>query len=194
MKHSYRYYRFKIFIVLLSALLLSAYISPVYAHLIQLPTHFYQLTSPAAQISDHTKLDTKQLEALVILIPDFQEQPAKNPAHIRAMQLFLQNNVPLPTELCNNKKNLHVTGIYFDWQDKVGMNTLKEPGHILASGLDTLFTHIECPLIIIALGRAGLVTHYASHHMKRTIPTLIELGTPLPKDSQYAEFLPNTHI
>ena len=163
-----------------------------------LPVNFYRLIidNQTNIIKTSDKFDNNQtIQALYILIPDFIDSaPSTDSTLLIHMQAFIQNGLTIPTDLIN--KNLQATPLYFDWQDKIGMNTLKEPAQSLARGLDALLASINCPCIVVTLGRAGLLLNNASQNMKNKISVTIQLGTPIPKtiEHQYADFLPNTNI
>ncbi len=91
--------------------------------------------------------------------------------------------------------------LHFGWSDKGGKNNLIDAAQAFSKALAQLHRNFKksynCHYLVVAEGRSGLLLNYATQHPLKgeafTIGVAIEIGTPLPPDTEKAhrDFYPN---
>ena len=91
--------------------------------------------------------------------------------------------------------------LHFGWSDKGGKNNLIDAAQAFSKALAQLHRNFKksynCHYIVVTEGRSGLLLNYATQQSLKgegfTIEVAIEIGTPLPPDTEkaYRDFYPN---
>jgi hypothetical protein len=135
-------------------------------------------------------------QIVFVLVPAAAESFTKdNKAH-EVLKKFTNNNkikVPYSFFSANSpSKTTYPLCVYFDWLDtSPSTNKLNTPAYKLAEGLDYLHS-LKSKCIVVTQGRGGLVFNAATHQLKKPVQVAIQLGTPIPQETKYASFMPNT--
>lgn len=170
-------------------------LSALEGRLARLPDHFYMIGKDKnPSLFDPSK---QQHHIILIVVPAAAESAKKDTNATKSLMAFTDNNkIQVPASFFSLNSPRFTTSpmcVYFDWQDtSPSTNQLTTPARKLAEGLDYL-NSLNSTCIVITQGRGGLVFNAATQSMKHPVSTVIQLGTPIPKDTKkYANFIPQT--